>query len=146
MIRALKAFFPAVLLAYVLGTMLATQMILGNVEDLGLSVSLTERAAATLHDVMGMASSYLLLILVAFILALPVAAALSRWMPGHRALLYALAGFVGILALHLIMKALLGVTGIAAARTIAGLLGQGLAGAAGGLCFHWLSRPAGGKA
>lgn len=145
MIRALKAFFPAVLLAYVLGTVLATQLILGNVQELGLAVTLTDRAAATLHDIMGMASSYLLLILVAFILALPVAAALTRWMPGHRALLFALAGFVGLVALHLIMKALLGVTGVAATRTLAGLLGQGLAGAVGGLCFHWLSRPAGGQ-
>ena len=146
MIRALKAFFPAVLLAYVLGTALATQMILGNVQELGLAVSLTDRAAATLHDIMGMASSYLLLILVAFIFALPVAAALARWMPAQRALLFAMAGFAGIVALHLIMKALLGVTGVAATRTLAGLLGQGVAGAVGGLCFHWLSRPSGGGA
>ena len=34
----------------------------------------------------------------------------------------------------------LGISGIAATRTTAGLIGQGAAGAIGGLCFHWLSR------
>jgi hypothetical protein len=140
MVRALKAFFPAVLLAYVLASVLATQSNLGHLQMLGMEVGLADRADATFHDIIGMASSYLLLILVAFVLGLPVAAGLARLMPGQRALLYALAGFTAIVVLHLIMKAVLGISGIAATRTTAGLIGQGAAGAIGGLCFHWLSR------
>ena len=89
-----------------------------------------------------MASSYLVLILVAFILGMPAAAGLNRLLPGHRALLFTLAGFVAIVALHLIMKAALGITAIAVTRTLPGLLGQGLAGAVGGYCYYRLSRPA----
>ena len=141
MLRALKAFFPAVLLAYALASILATQSNLGNLQMLGMEVGPGVRAEATFHDLIGMASSYLLLILVAFVLGLPVAAGLTRLLPDQRALLYALAGFTAIVALHLIMKVVLGISGIAATRTTAGLIGQGAAGAVGGLCFHWLSRP-----
>ena len=140
MIRVLKAFFPTVLLTYVVASILVTQSNLGNLQMLGMEVGLADRAGATFHDIIGMSSSYLLLILVAFILALPVAAGLARVLPGQRALLYALAGFAAIVALHVIMKTLLGVSGIAATRTLAGLMGQGIAGAIGGFCFHRLSR------
>ena len=37
------------------------------------------------------------------------------------------------------MKAVLGLTGIAATRTISGLLSQGLAGAVGGMCYAYVS-------
>jgi hypothetical protein len=141
MARVLKALFPAVLLAYVLASILFTQTILAAVQGMGLEVSMSMRLATTVHDLIGLSSSYLLLILVAFILALPVAAGLIRLLPGHRALLFTLAGFVAIVALHSIMKALLGLSGIAATRTLAGLLAQGIAGAVGGYCYHLLSRP-----
>ncbi len=45
------------------------------------------------------------------------------------------AGFAAIIAAHLILKQLVEITGIAAARTTFGLIVQGLAGAAGGLIF-----------
>jgi hypothetical protein len=141
MVRVLRAFFPAVLIAYVLASVLFTQTILATVQSFGLDVTLADRLAATWHDIMGMASSYLLLMLVAFILGLPVAAGLTRLMPGQRALLFALAGFVAVVALHVIMKAVLGVSGVAVTRSLAGLIGQGLAGAIGGYCYHRLSKP-----
>ena len=52
---------------------------------------------------------------------------------------YMLAGFVGLIAIHLIMKAVVGMTGVAATRTLAGLLAQGIAGALGGYLFHRLT-------
>jgi hypothetical protein len=140
MLRVIKAFFPAVLLAYLLASSLATQSVLASVASFGLPVDPLVRLQTTLQDLAGMSTSYLPLILVAFLLGLPVAAALARALPARRALLFSLAGFAAIVALHLIMHALLGVYGIAAARTLPGLLGQGLAGAAGGFCYHRLSR------
>lgn len=140
MARVLKAFFPAVLLAYVLASILFTQTNLAGVQSMGLEVSMGVRLATTFDDMIGMTSSYLLLIFFAFTLGLPVAAGLTRLLPEQRALLFALAGFVAIVALHLIMKAVLGISGIAATRTLAGLLLQGMAGAVGGYCYHLLSR------
>lgn len=144
MVRAIKAFFPAVLVAYLLASIIFTQMILAIVQSFGLEVSLAQRLGATGHDILGMATSYLLLLLVAFLIALPVAAGLTRLLPSHRAALFTLAGFVAVVALHVILKAVLGLSGIAVTRTLAGLIGQGIAGAVGGYVYHRLSlAPAG---
>jgi len=140
MLRVLKAFFPAVLLTYVLASIFSTQIILGNIQAMGVDVSAMVRLGTTFHDLIGLTSSYLVLILVAFVLGMPVAAGLTKFMPSYRLTLFVLAGFVAIVALHLIMKAVLGLSGIAATRTMAGLLAQGVAGAAGGYLYFRLSR------
>lgn len=139
MLPVLKAFFPAVLLSYVIASVVSTQLILANLEGMGVEVSSTVRLDATFHDLLGLTSSYLVLILVAFLVGFPVAARLTKMMPSHRALLYALAGFVALVALHLIMKAVLGLSGVAATRTTIGLLAQGFAGAAGGYLYSRLT-------
>jgi len=144
MLRVLKAFFPAVLLTYVLASIFSTQIILGNLQGMGVDVSSIVRLSTTFHDLVGLTSSYLLLILIAFLLGLPVAAGLNKLMPGHRLALFVLAGFVAIVALHLIMKAVLGLSGIAATRTMFGLLTQGFAGAVGGYLYYRLSRSSSG--
>ena len=140
MLRLLQAFVPAVLLAYLLASVLVTQANLAAVQSMGLEVSTGVHLDTTAKDIVGMASSYLILILVSFTLAFPVASGLTRLLPQQRALLFTLAGFVAIVALHLIMKAALGLSGIAPTRTLAGLLSQGVAGAVGGYCYHALSR------
>lgn len=140
MIRVLKAFFPAVIVAYVLGCLLATQVVLGNLGEMGVEVSMATRLQASLHDLLGM-TAYLLLILVAFVLAMPIAAGLVRMhaVPGTRVFWFTLAGFVALVALHLIMRQVLGLYPVAAAREWSGLLLQGLAGAAGGFLFSAIS-------
>lgn len=140
MVRVVKAFLPAVIAAYLLASILFTQTILATVQSFGLEVSFAQRLAATWHDIVGMASSYLVLLMVAFLIALPAAAGLTRILPFRRALLFTLAGFVAVVAMHVIMKAVLGISGIAVTRTLAGLIGQGLAGALGGYVYHRLSR------
>jgi hypothetical protein len=133
------AFLAALALTYLLGSVLATQFVLHEVAGLGLPVPWAVRLDTTLFDLAGLARSYLPLLAVALVLALPVAAGLTRFMPGARPILYPAAGFVAVLALHLIMAAVLGVTGIAATRSLPGLIAQGLAGAAGGALFHVLT-------
>ena len=138
--RVLKAFFPAVLLTYVLASVFSTQLILGNLQSMGAEVGAMVRISTTFHDLVGLSSSYLVLILVAFAIGLPVAAGLTKLMPSHRLVLFVLAGFVAIVSLHLIMKAALGLSGIAATRTLVGLLAQGVAGAIGAYLYVHLSR------
>ena len=140
MIRVLKAFFPAVIAAYIIGCLLATQVVLGNLADMGVDISLATRLQASFHDLLGM-TAYLLLILVAFVIAMPVAAGLVRihLVPGTRVFWFTLAGFVALVALHLIMRQVLGVYPVAAARDLGGLLLQGLAGAVGGFLYSIIS-------
>ena len=134
--RAIIAFLPAVLGAYVLGSILSTQVILQRIENLGLPITLRDRLGASWHDLLGMGTSYLPLMAVAFLLALPAAAGLGRLLPRGKFLLYPLAGLVAVIALHLIMKAVLGLNGVASVRDLHGLLLQGLAGWMGGYLFY----------
>lgn len=128
----------AALLAFVLGSVFATQVILANVASLGLDVDLAVRMQSTVHDLLGLLPSYLPLVAVALLLGLPVAAGLSRWLPTQGLLLYVIAGAVAVITVHLLIKAILGLSGFAAARTLVGLALQGVAGALGGLLFYRL--------
>ena len=141
MIQVLKAFVAAVLLTYVLGSIFSTQVVLASLQVMGVDVAIAVRMSATFQDLLGLTSSYLILIAVALVLGLPVASGLSRLMPANRTALFMLAGFVAIVSIHLIMKAALGLSGIASTRTMTGLLIQGVAGAAGGYIYCLISSP-----
>ena len=56
MTQALKAFFPVVLIAYLLACLLFTQANLATVQSFGLAVTAGDRLAATWHDMVGMSS------------------------------------------------------------------------------------------
>ncbi len=128
----------AAVLAYALGSIFATQIILAQVAAMGPEVDLATRLQATGHDLLGLANSYLLLVAVAMLLGLPVAAGLARLLPGQRLWLYMAAGAVALMTIHVLIKMALGLSGFAATRTIVGLLTQGVAGAAGGYLFYRL--------
>ena len=135
MSKLLIAFSGAVLAAFVTASVLATQFILANVSAMGMDVSASVRLQTTLQDIAGLSGSYLPMIAVALLIALAIAGRLAKRFPGQRLFLFMLAGAVGLIAIHLLMKAVLGLSGIAATRTLAGLLSQGLAGALGGYVF-----------
>lgn len=139
MIRILKAFIPAALLAFLLASIFSTQANLAQIQAMGLEVGFGTRLSTTGQDIIGMASSYLMLITLALILALPIAGWLSRRFRGKRTLLFILAGFVAVTALHTIMNSALGIHAIAATRTLPGLLSQSLAGAIGAYAYCRLS-------
>jgi len=128
--------FPAVLGAYVVGSLFATQVILAELQAMAMPITLRDRLHASWHDLLGLSASYLPLMLIAFFVAMPIAVGLSRYLPRGRVIIYGLAGAVAILALHLIMKAVLGLTGIAAVREPSGLALQCLAGWFGGYLFY----------
>ena len=139
MIRSIAAFFPAVLLAYVLAVIAHTVGVLSAVQSMGVEVAVADAFASIWHDLLGMVGLYLPLIAVALAIAWLVTALLLRWAALPRTALYVLAGFAGIVALHLIMAAVFGLVGVAAARTTVGLTVQALAGAAGAYLFARLS-------
>ncbi|MXY04853.1 MAG: hypothetical protein F4Y55_03180 [Gammaproteobacteria bacterium] len=135
MIRRVAAFVAGVLATYVLAAVVSTQMILGEVAALGLPVNFGDRAAATLHDLAGMAMAYLPLIGASLLIAFPVAALVLRYVRLPRAFGYALAGGAAIWALHLIMIATFGMHPVPATRTALGLALQAGAGLVGGYVF-----------
>ena len=68
-----------------------------------------------------------------------VAEFIFRRFPELRMVCYLSAGFVAMVAILVILKAVLGLSGIAPTRELAGLLAQGIAGALGGFVFHYVN-------
>jgi ABC-type spermidine/putrescine transport system permease subunit I len=88
-----------------------------------------------------MLTIYLPLVAASLLIGLPVAYGIVRNKPQLRMFGYMLAGCIALLAIHVIMKVILGLSGIAATRSIFGLLAQGIAGAAAGFVFCKLAQP-----
>ena len=135
MLRVVMAYFLAVVVAYLVASAMATLEVMLTLSGFGLTPTVRDVLASIWMDWLGMIGSYLPLIALAMAIALPVASRLRRWLGGEALLWYLAAGFVAFVALHLIMEATLGLVGFASARSISGLLLQGLAGGVAGWCF-----------
>ena len=141
MTRRIGAFVCAVLVTYLAGSALSTQMILHEVSSFGVPVDFGTRIGATAHDIAGLAVTYLPIIAIALIVAYPVTALMLRFVPGPRALAYAIGGAAALFALHSLMFAVLGMHPLPATRTTLGMLLQVVAGAVGGVAFAAVARP-----
>ena len=142
-VRVVISLTFGVLLAYVAGSVLGTQVVLNNVASMGLEVTLAMRWSSSLSDVSGLAGTLLPLMAIALLpgwLILnwlgrrPTTPVASAW--------YILTGAMGIAVLHPTLNWVFGVDVFAPARTMPGLLGQALAGGLGGVAVA-LSRRGG---
>ena len=139
MLRVLCGYGVAVLATYVACVLLISQANLSNIIAMGGVVDTSIRLDAVWHDLSHM-YLYLLMVAVSFAIALPVATWVIRWLPDLRLIGYVLAGFVGLIVIHIMLKASFGGSIIAPTRTLMGLLVQGFAGAVGGYLFHRITR------
>ena len=138
--RYVKAYLGAVLLTYMVGAAAITQVNLGSLQNLGASVDVATRLSATWADLQGLVMPYLVLVAIALLIGFVVTGQISRFFPLHRWWLYPLAGLVALIAMHLILKAVIGLWGVAGARPAIGLVLQGLAGLVGGWLYARISR------
>jgi len=138
-IRNVGGFFTAVIAAYILGAIFISQCNIASIISMNFDVTLAQRFEAAIHDVTHMTDIYLPIIAISYLIALPIAALFIKYMPNLRMIGYVLGGAAGLLAIHLIMKLVLGVSGIAPTRTIIGLLAQAIAGGVGGYLFQLVS-------
>mgnify|MGYP003388339312 FL=1 len=139
LVRNLCGFLAAVIAAYVLGAIFVSQGNIASIVAMDFDVSVAQRFDAALHDVTNMTGIYLPVIAVSYLISMPVATFLIKYAPQLRTLLYVLAGATGLLVIHLILKLVLGISGIAPTRTLVGLIAQAIAGGVGGYLFHVVS-------
>lgn len=140
-LRRSGAFVAAAVLTYIVASALVTQHTLARVVEMGLPVPVDVRLSSTLHDVLGMSSSYLPLITIGLLVAFGIAALITRMAPGRRTALFILAGAAALITVNLALQLAFGIAPVASTRTTGGLLAQGGAGALGGLLFATLTRP-----
>jgi hypothetical protein len=144
LVRNLCGFLAAVIAAYVLGAIFVSQGNIASIVAMDFDVSVAQRFDTALHDVTNMTDIYLPVIAVSYLISMPVATFLIKYAPQLRMLLYVLAGATGLLVIHLILKLVLGISGIAPTRTLVGLIAQAIAGGVGGYLFHVISMKRGG--
>ena len=142
-VRAVISLNFGILLAYVAGSVLGTQVVLNNVAAMGLDVTLAMRWSSSLSDVAGLAGTLLPLMAIALLPGWLILYWLGR-RPTMRVApaWYILTGAVAIAVLHPALNWAFGVNVFAPARTMPGLLGQALAGGLGGVAVA-LSRRGG---
>ena len=133
--KTLIAFLIAVIGGYVLATVLVSWTNMQAIADLGFEITWSQRSDTIFHDLVSMTSTYLPLMAIALLIGFLIAALIIRTRPSLAFVGYVLSGFIAVIVLHVLMKAALGLTGIAAVRSTMGLLVQGLAGAFAGWCF-----------
>ena len=137
--KVISGYLLAVLVAYVSGAVFVSQGNIAAVSAMGFEITLGQRVDAMVHDVSNMYDIYLILIAIGLMIALPVAALIIRSFPDLRLIGYVSAGFITMIAIHVILKAVLGLSGIAPTRDVIGLIAQGLSGAMGGLVFYYMT-------
>ena len=135
MLRIIMGYAAGIVAAFLLGSMLGTQVVLALVQSMGLEVSRAARVDATLDDLLGLSAT--LLPVMALVLAVMWGlydVITTRMRSARGPYHYALVGGLCILALHPLLGAALAVDVFAATRSWFGLLTQAIAGAFGGWC------------
>ena len=139
MLKRILAFVAASLGGYTTAVLAYSQLNLSNLTDLGVAIGLGDRFATFAHDLVSMTSMYLPIMAAALLVAFLFATLVLRWVPHLRTTGYVLAGAVGMLALILFFKVLMGTNPIAVTRTVVGIVSQCLAGAVAGIIYVRLS-------
>lgn len=138
--RVILAFLAAVIVTEVAFSVVNTQSVLANLADLGIEIPLGTWFATMAEDVVGMATSVGLLVLVGFAIAFPVAFVVERFLLRGWALVgYPLAGAVAVFVILLGLQEIFGTHPVAASRTLLGTAALSAAGALGGLTFALLA-------
>ena len=135
--RGVTAYTLGVLVAYLVGSVIGTQMILHTVSSMGLEITLSERVGSTVDDLIGLSSSLLPIMAVSLVMSWWACDFVTRKSPYLRSpLLYGLAAAFAIAILHTALNQIFGMDAFAPARSLLGLAGQCLAGAIGGVCLN----------
>lgn len=138
--RRTVAFLAALLVASVVASFFSTQFVLAALRDIDIVVPLADNLFMIVAD-LGVLRTLLPLAGAALLIAFLVAGLCAR-LGGSRVAWFAVAGFAAMIALLLIVEATLDVMPLAGARSTAGLVCQGIAGAVGGLLFAHATRRA----
>jgi len=125
----------------IIATFLQTQRVIGNLSDIGVSVSLWKRLGMSFYDITHLGTIYIIFITLALLGAFLTSGIVFHFVKFGRSLIYVIAGAIAIFVMLMLMKrAFFDVHLIAGARDGAGIMWQMLAGAIGGFTFARLTR------
>lgn len=133
-LRIVLGYIAAVISAYVIGTALNAQFVMGAH---GVPIGIGERFNMTMFDISNM-TLYAVIIAIGFAIAFIIAAVIKRFLPGLASVAYPIAGAAAIGVALGLMYMNFQTVPISGARGTFGFLAQMLSGALGGWVFGML--------
>lgn len=133
--QRLLALIVGTAVTYGIATVAVSQFNLQRIIEMGHAVRSDDRVATTLHDLSSMIGPYGTLLLVALLVAFLFTGLILARFVSTSAVLYAAAGFVAVITLHLTLYQVFSMSPVAPTRTMPGMLSQALAGAIGGIVY-----------
>ena len=132
LLRRTLVFIAAVVATCVLASLFSTQFVLAGLQGIGIPIPFAD---------LGILKALVPLAGIALLIAFLIAGLAVAKIGGNRNAWFAVGGFAAMVALLMIIKAALGVMPVSGARSIAGILFQGIAGGVGGVLFAYLTKP-----
>ena len=126
MIKVIGLFIASVIIAALLTSFVSTQIILSELDDFGIYVTLIDRIVATANDLIALGTTLAVLIAPSYLFGFTIAKYAHQFTGGNRRLWYAAAGFSSFPATLYLIKYFMGVTLLASARTSWGMFLAGL--------------------
>jgi nucleoside recognition membrane protein YjiH len=132
----------ASLICFVSASVLQTQMVLFGLSELDINIPIADRLNMSMQDLIGLLPTYGPIVLIGLTIGFSIAKLLLRFTPISSRIIYVIAGGITMLVILLAMQPVLGVTLLAGARSMNGILLQMLSGVLGGICFMILRKKA----
>jgi hypothetical protein len=127
-----------------LASIFSTQFVVAGLQTINVDIPVSTRLSMTAAD-FGILTVLLPAVLACFLIAFLVAGFCAARLGGSRSSWFTAAGATSLVAELMIMQGVFGVMPVSGARSMAGLLTQGIAGAAGGYLFARLTHGQGNK-
>jgi zinc transporter ZupT len=134
--QTLIAFFTSVVLCFVLASLFNTQFVIAGLRSVGVAVPLSDQMVMSWYDLIGLAPTYGVVILVGLLIAFLVMRQVEK-RTFESTYWYAFGGALTFIVIVAAMQPILGITLITGARSILGWSAQCLSGALAGVWFAW---------
>nr|WP_010132801.1 hypothetical protein [Microbulbifer agarilyticus] len=133
----LLSYLVAVIVAFLLSSIIHTQVVLSGLTDLGVQIGWQDRLVATGRDIAGLLPGYGTVIAVGLAIGFLMMGLLRRFTGLPAAVVYPIGGVLAYLAFFAAMHPIFHVSLIASTRDVWGLIGQCLAGLIAGIVFAY---------
>ena len=134
-------YFIAVVVTYLITVFLVSHLNTNSIVAMGVEITLSDRLNTLWFDLFGMAMYYLPIVALSLVIALALTNKILSGFFSKGAVVYALAGFLGVAVMHLTLKHVFDLSVFVLTPALLGLLLQCLAGSIGGWVFYRIGQP-----
>ena len=138
-LKTMAIFLSTIMLITIATSIVSSQLVIVDIQSFGLEMTFIDRLSMTLKDILGLGPILSMIIGTSFLIAIIIAKIAHQFIGGNRDIWYISAGLSSVPLTLLIIKYILGITLLAAARTPLGMLLVACCSAVGGWLFAYLT-------